>query len=193
MPPRHFESGGLLGYAIACNKEVVLACSKERTTKFPFDVQHRTIIHYGTSSPSDYEALKKQVTEKMTAYLAKQESLSSSVAEIKKVTKSDGLEQHEIVALAVITAALDHPGDSYSVYAIKRDMEASGYTKVATTIALRSLSNQSYISPVERFDSEARESYLAYGLTDQGWDWVVTNQSKFNLTRPVPNGQDIPF
>jgi hypothetical protein len=51
-----------LGYAIACKKEVVLVCSKERTTKFPFDMQHRTIIHYGTGSPSDFESLGRQIT-----------------------------------------------------------------------------------------------------------------------------------
>ncbi|HEY2291831.1 MAG TPA: hypothetical protein VGM86_14115, partial [Thermoanaerobaculia bacterium] len=30
-----------LGYAIALLKEVAIACSDERKTKFPFDVQHR--------------------------------------------------------------------------------------------------------------------------------------------------------
>ena len=39
-----------LGYAIACRKQVVLICSEERSSKFPFDVQHRTIIKYQTGS-----------------------------------------------------------------------------------------------------------------------------------------------
>ena len=185
-----------LGYAIACNKEVVLVCSKERKTKFPFDIQHRTIIHYGTGSPSDYESLKRQITDKIKAYLKKQESLATSVTEIKKVIASDGLEQYEIVALAVITAALDHPNDCYSVQRIKHDMESSGYTKVAATIALRSLSQLSYIRKVEQYDNESQEEYLAYGLTEQGWEWVLANRSKFNLKRPQRDNRDeseIPF
>ncbi len=33
-----------LGYAIACQKEVILVCSDERKEEFPFDVRHRNII-----------------------------------------------------------------------------------------------------------------------------------------------------
>ena len=36
-----------LGYAIAARKSVVLICSDERKTDFPFDVRHRNIITYG--------------------------------------------------------------------------------------------------------------------------------------------------
>lgn len=36
-----------LGYAIASQKEVVLVCGDKRTSKFPFDIQHRSIITYG--------------------------------------------------------------------------------------------------------------------------------------------------
>ncbi len=124
-----------LGYAIACNKEVVLVCSKERKTKFPFDVQHRTIIHYETSTPSDFESLKKEITAKIKAYLKRQEDVRATVSEIKKVTApEEGLQEHEIVALAVITAALEYPEDSHTVFGIKKDMEASGYTKIAATM-----------------------------------------------------------
>jgi len=174
-----------LGYAIACNKEVVLVCSKERI-KFPFDIQHRTILRYETSSPSDFTSLKKEITAKVEAYLKKQEDVATSVAEIRKVTTSDGLEQHEIVAIAVIAATIEQPDDSYSVNRIKMDMIASGYTSVAATIALRSLAKQSYIKMVSRFDDEAQERFLAYALTEEGWEWVLANKNKFILKRPDP-------
>ena len=45
-----------LGFALASHKPVVLVCSEERE-KFPFDVQHRTIITYATDSPRDFERL----------------------------------------------------------------------------------------------------------------------------------------
>jgi hypothetical protein len=44
-----------LGYAFACDKDVVMVCSEERTGKFPFDIQHRHIITYKTGSKSDLE------------------------------------------------------------------------------------------------------------------------------------------
>jgi hypothetical protein len=172
-----------LGFAIACNKEVVLVCSKERTTRFPFDVQHRSIIHYGTGSPSDYATLKKGITARIKAYLKKHDDLATSVSEITKVTSSDGLEQHEIVALAIIAASLDHPGDAYSAYRIKKDMESSGYTNVAAAIAMKSLDKQEFIAQQTLFD-EAHEQYFAYSLSDKGWDWVLANKHKFNLKKP---------
>jgi hypothetical protein len=46
-----------LGYAIAARKELVLVCSNERGARFPFDVQHRNIIRYGTDSLQDYVTL----------------------------------------------------------------------------------------------------------------------------------------
>ena len=44
-----------LGYAIAMKRAVVLVCSDERTTKYPFDVHHRKVIQYSTQSLSDFE------------------------------------------------------------------------------------------------------------------------------------------
>ena len=35
-----------LGFAISAAKDAVLICSEERTSRFPFDVQHRNIIKY---------------------------------------------------------------------------------------------------------------------------------------------------
>ena len=35
-----------LGFEIDSFKEVVLVCSSERKTRFPFDVQHRNITRY---------------------------------------------------------------------------------------------------------------------------------------------------
>ena len=63
-----------LGYAVACHREVVLVCSKERPTPFPFDVQHRSIIRYGTDSASDFAELAQRITERLRAIRAKQEA-----------------------------------------------------------------------------------------------------------------------
>ncbi|HKR06064.1 MAG TPA: hypothetical protein VJY62_15615, partial [Bacteroidia bacterium] len=57
-----------LGFALACKKDVVMVCSDERSGKFPFDIQHRQIIIYATSSKSDFEELEDTITKKIKAF-----------------------------------------------------------------------------------------------------------------------------
>jgi nucleoside 2-deoxyribosyltransferase len=54
-----------LGFAIAVQKEVVLVCSEDRESKFPFDVQHRNIIQYKTDAPQDFEELRGKITKRI--------------------------------------------------------------------------------------------------------------------------------
>jgi len=180
-----------LGYAIACGKEVVLVCSKERTTKFPFDVQHRTIITYPTGSPRDFQKLQADITARIKAYLQKAETLSA-VSEISKVTKFEGLDQHEVVCLAALAENLDHPEDHASTYQIKRDMEASGFTKVASTLALVSLLHKGFLEQSRYEEPHGPDHYTGYNLTSKGWNWVLSNKDKFLLRTPPPE-DEIPF
>ena len=69
-----------LGDAIASQREVVLVCSDERTSHFPFDVQHRSIIKYSTESSRDFEELRRQVTSRLTAALTEEISVGPSGA-----------------------------------------------------------------------------------------------------------------
>jgi hypothetical protein len=57
-----------LGFAFACNKDIVMICSDKRTDDFPFDIRHRQIIKYRTNKPSDFEALKKAIITKINAF-----------------------------------------------------------------------------------------------------------------------------
>ena len=175
-----------LGYAIACRKEVVLVCADARKTKFPFDVQHRTIIKYATGIPSDFERLKTNVTAKLQAYLEKTEALETVADMTPLASAQAGLTPHEAVALAAVAQNGQHEGDHVSAWRIKADMETSGYTAVAASLALRSLSQNRYLT-WEMFDGE-EEQYAGYMLTPHGWDWMMANQDKLVLhkLRPVP-------
>lgn len=173
-----------LGYAIACGKEVVLVCAEARTTKFPFDVQHRTIIKYSTGSPSDFERLKSAVTHKIRAYIEKAKALGS-VSEVAPLASSQsGLSQHEIVALAAVAQNIQHEADHATSWQIKRDMEASGFTSVAATFALKVLTQDGYLE-WNRYSGQGHDDdYVGYHLTDKGWAWVLSNQDKFALRAP---------
>ena len=73
--------------------------------------------------------------------MKKAETLSV-VSEISKTTPIEGLDSHEVVCLAAIAENIEHPLDHASTYQIKRDMEASGFTKVASTIGIASPSRK---------------------------------------------------
>ena len=59
-----------LGYALALEKNVVMLCSEERTTQFPFDIRHRNILLYKTQTLSDYEELKNNLKNRIKAFLS---------------------------------------------------------------------------------------------------------------------------
>jgi len=170
-----------LGYAIAARIDVILVCSKQRTKPFPFDVQHRKIIRYSTESSRDFEELKRGITERIKALLTKLEKLadvnvSSPVADV------EGLSQHEMVALLAIAQNLDTPSDNVSIYSIQQDMEKSGFTKIATTLALTSLLHKGFIRNIESQNWRG-DKYTAYILKNPGINWLLSNQERFILRR----------
>lgn len=180
-----------LGYAIACRKEVVLICSAQRKATFPFDIQHRTIITYTTESPSDFVALQKKITEKIKAYLEKAEVLTNA-SEISRLTTFEGLDQHEVVALAAITQNLEHLEGHASTWQIKRDMEFSGFTAVAATLALKRLVQKKFVSQ-EPVQDEQGNYYTGFSLTETGWNWVLENKGKFVLEKTKKNSKKTSF
>lgn len=171
-----------LGFAIAAYKDVVLICSDHRETKFPFDVQHRNIISYKTGSPRDFEQLGAKVKDRLSALLEKEQTLSS-VVEASKLQKIQGLEQHEVVALAALGENITSITDSAAGHEIRRDMERSGFTNLATTIALKSLADRGFISQVS-LESEDGYAYAGYSFTDNGWAWILANKNEFVLKKP---------
>jgi len=180
-----------LGYAIACRKEVVLICSSQRKAKFPFDIQHRTIITYTTESPSDFVELQKKITEKIKAYLKKAEVLTNA-SEISRLTTFEGLDQHEFVALAAITQNLERLEGHVSIWHIKRDMESSGFTAVAATLALKGLVQKKFVLQ-ELAQDEQGNDYTGFSLTETGWNWVLENKGKFVLEKNKKNSNKTSF
>lgn len=171
-----------LGFAIACGKEVVLICSDARTTRFPFDVQHRTIIKYSTGSPSDFNTLKTSITAKIEAYLAKAQALGNVSEMTQLAASSGGFAEHEVVALAAVAQNIEHADDHATNWQVQRDMEASGFTKLAATFALRVLVQRDFLS-VDNYNDNDGDGYKGYSLTHKGWEWVLANQSRFALRK----------
>lgn len=188
-----------LGYAIGVKKDVVLVCSDERNSRFPFDVQHRNIIRYKTESPQDFKQLRKKITERINAIIEKNRAIDTS-SKISPVADTEGLSQHEIVALVSIMQNSFMTGGSVSGWTIQQDMNNAGFTDIAIGLSLKSLSIKSMISTETDHDQNG-EPFSIYMINSKGENWLLQNQNKLVLKieeQPIkvyPSSQDddIPF
>ncbi len=180
-----------LGYAIAREKDIVLICSDGRTTKYPFDVQHRNIIKYSTHSMSDFDKLGEAITARINALLTKQGQLSMLSAMPSPIKVSEGLAAHEIVALAIVMQNRMAPEVYVTPHEIKRDMLRAGYAEIAVSLGLEGLIRKRMLTTV-RLENDDGDFHMAYDMTSDGIDWLMQNQDKLTLQKQVQDG-DIPF
>ena len=181
-----------LGYAIASRKPVVMVCAEERQ-RFPFDVQHRSIIRYKSDSPSDFDELGRRITERLKAALETQRELAS-IEDLSPIASTEGVSQHELVALISIAAATGVRGDPLHSFAVGQEMERAGYTEVATALALRALLRREFIEREQGWDGS--HEYWGYTATDAGLDWLDQNREQLKLRRQEPKvdlSDDLPF
>jgi hypothetical protein len=172
-----------LGYAFATGCPIVMVSSEERTgKKYPFDIQHRAIISYSPASLSDFQNLKKQISNRLQA-LMKTDVVLRKIAESDPIAHIGGLSRAEVILLAVIAGNVLTPNQSIGAYGLKRDAEAAGVTKMAFIIALKRLLNKGFIL----LDFERDENgydYDSVRINDSGWEWIDKNESNFVLIRP---------
>lgn len=167
-----------LGFAYAASKPVILTCCDERESELPFDIRHRKVIQYQSESASDFEDLRKQITERAKALL--DESFRLQMSESDPIAPQDGLSQIEIQLLAVVAAATSTPGERASVWILHNNAESIGLTAVAIGLALRRLIRRGFIV-VEEVD-DPNENYDGAHVTNNGWDWIDRHSGLFNLT-----------
>lgn len=180
-----------LGYAFASGKPVVMVCSDERTgRKYPFDIQHRTIIPYLSDSTQDFEKLKHQITTRIKALADRGEAIRQ-LAQNEQIADVEGLSQAELVVLASIAGLQTEPNGSVSVYLAQQDVERAGFTPVGFSLGLHRLSKKLFAEVFDA-DDERDGTYRAVKLTGKAWDWIESNEDKFILRKPEPEN-DIPF
>lgn len=185
-----------LGYAFACDKDVVMVCSDERQPgKFPFDIQHRHIITYKTSSTSDFNSLADTITRKIKAL--QQKSKTVKTLSTTPVVETEGLKSHEIALLILTMENSISKEDTVSVYNLKHEMGKAGYTDIATSVGIRTLTKYGMIETFKEIDEwNNSQEYIACRLTEKGEQWILENQDQlqFRMTkRTEANGDGLPF
>jgi hypothetical protein len=186
-----------LGFAFAKNKDVVMVCSDERKDKFPFDIQHRHVIKYSTSSKSDFETLEDTITRKIKAY--RSNTKTAKAISSTPIADREGLKSHEIALLVLAIENQITSEDSISVYQLKNEMNKAGYTDVATSVGIRTLKSQGFLETYKEIDEwNNGQEFLACRLTESGEHWIMENQEKleFKITtqnNDVNDDDDLPF
>jgi len=177
-----------LGFAIATRKEVVLICSEERKTHFPFDVQHRSIIKYRTGAPQDFAELKEKIVTRIEALKKKDQEISFA-SSISPVKDTEGLSQHEIVALVTVMQNQFISSGLVTAYAVRKDMNNTGFTDIAVSLAMKSLSMKGMVEAGEVYDHDNHDTYTGYGATPKGEAWLLSNQDKL-IMKAAPQKED---
>ncbi len=165
-----------LGYAFATERPVVMVCSEERTgKKYPFDIQHRSVIPYSADSPSDFNKLRDSLTAKIKAII-KQDSVLEKIAESDPVAPIQGLSQTEILTLAVIAGEAYMPDLDTAVSTVKRSAERAGITNMGFNLALRRLLQKKLVRETEMWNERDGEGYP--GLLSPTMDGIGLMQTK---------------
>jgi hypothetical protein len=172
-----------LGFAFASGRPVVMVCSEERTgKKYPFDIQHRTIIPYLADAPSDFDRLKEKLCARLKALIEKGEVLRN-IAQSDPIAPVEGLSHPEVLALAVIAGSCFLPSTAVSAWSAKRDAEQAGITNMGFNLAMRRLTAKKFVEFDELNDEHNGEPYDALRITDLGWAWIEANETRFVLHR----------
>jgi len=186
-----------LGYAFAAGKAVIMVCSDERKgARYPFDIQHRTVVDYKSESSSDFQQLKERIKERILALMKKGERLRA-LAENDPVAPREGLSQPELAVLASLAGDAVFPDSSTSLYSLKHDVERAGFTSLGFGLGFRRLLSKRFVESTEEFD-EHGEPYPAARLTQAGCEWIEANEGMFSLKKGAPVSaddfdDDIPF
>ncbi|MDR5728447.1 MAG: hypothetical protein RB191_13550 [Terriglobia bacterium] len=191
-----------LGFSFAAGTPVAMVCSTEREgKKFPFDIQHRSVIRYSTDAPEDFDVLREKITARVKALLEKGATLQQ-LAEADQVAPVAGLSQPELTVLAVLAGSVGTPDGEATLFSVQQDSERASLTKLGFALGLRRLSFKNFVQTTEGRDDYGN-SFDVLKVTDAGWDWIEANEANFVLRRSAeaarnddPNAitdDDIPF
>ena len=180
-----------LGFALAMQREIVMVCSEERTSKYPFDVQHRSIIRYSIGAPQHYAELRSKITQRIKALLAKNDEIGRFV-NLPPVKDTEGLNQHELVALVTVMQNSFLSSGFVPGYQIKNDMNSGGFTDIAVGIALKTLSAKGLIESDLWTDNDG-DRYSVYKTTPVGEEWLISNQERLTLKVDPTTAGELPF
>ena len=99
---------------------------------------------------------------------------------VTSISRVEGLEQYEIAGLVAVAEEVGDPEAGITADIFRANMWQAGFTKVAGTLALKSLLDRGML---ERFEDEnyGGEPFTAFKVTSEGMAWLLTNKEILTL------------
>ena len=189
-----------LGYARAAGKETLMVCSAERESgKYPFNIQHRTVVSYTSEAPQDFTALQEKITERLRE-LSHSDRLLKDRALNQQVAPVAGLSQAAMTVLVAIVSESGTDDGNVSVWSAQQNANKAGQTNMGFALGLRQLKARAFVRVVYE-ETFAGNDSNALQLTDPAWEWIEANQDLFILKHQEASdflsteisSDDIPF
>lgn len=175
-----------LGFAFACQKDIVMVSSETRDGNFPFDIRHKDILKYNPESPTDHKQLANKITQKLLAYLKSQQTVNRIMN--KPLPSNSELSNRELLFLSVLLSNIIDPSEGVSIYILKKAMDKVSETTHDYIFAIKKLLKLGFIELKSEY-SYNNEEYKTCNLTDKGDDWVIENPE--GILSPVATNTDI--
>jgi hypothetical protein len=181
-----------LGHAMSLGIPFCVCSSEERTTSFPFDVSHLSIIKYKVGSTSDFNELGTKITARLKAVVTREARLQNLKKSVVGLSQTHGLSPNEVAALTVLFEYQYDDDPGLPGAGLQSNMDRAGFTKVAANLALTELLDKEFIE---------RHPHTGYfSLTKKGLSWLTKNQDQLVIKEPQEAGvsgpitdEDIPF
>ena len=184
-----------LGYAFAVGRSVIMVCSNERDGKYPFDIQHRTVINYASDSRSDFDKLRDEISTRAKALVKKNEA--RQVIEAQPVAPTSSLKEAEILVLGLAAGETAVPGQWVNAWSLRECAKNAGLSRIVISVAIRGLQQKGFVEFNRVQDEGSGEMYDGVTVTDAAWTWLYRNDSLFTGRKKedaVPlTKDDIPF
>ena len=173
-----------LGYALFHGKHVAMVCEKSR--KLPFDIQHRRIIQYESDSQSDFENLKKDITDSIKIGLDKVSNMKKLTDPVS-ATSNYKMPPYILTALVIVMSNEELGGGVYFEQ-IETEMYQAGFNSLASNLAIRKLIHDGFLEK-----REMQNTFDRIIPTDEAAKWLLENQHDLDLTlRSDTTDSDIP-
>lgn len=168
-----------VGLAIAHGKELCLVCLNGRS-KYPFDIQHYSIIGYDNQSRSDFDLLEKSIYDRASAIIGKIESQADIQASLVVHRQHDDIDEFQMSVVSILASQPDMGREGTGVTYIQTDMERFGYNALATNVAIKRLEALGMVSLSSNSDHNGHE-YTVIKMQEKGWSWLAEHTSRFSL------------
>lgn len=182
-----------LGYALASSKEVCIVCANERDSRFPFDIQHRSIIKYNTESSSDFELLENKITERLKAIEVKDENISKLAQ--SPIKETGDLSAIEIAMLCCVAQLSMVQGDTVSAWRVNDELRKMGYNELAAFVGVEKLAEKNFLQVDVGSDINGEE-FKAITMKPIGKRWLIENTDRLELKKPKTSDDfddEVPF